>query len=1049
MAYLDQDDATLALLTLAGEQRAYEALVTRHQKGVVAAARSVVNNPHLAEDAAQDAFVAAWMKLNLLREPEKFGPWVRRIAKNCARNTAARFRSYLSLEDANSLRELRDPHDGPEEMLVSSEEARLLRGSVDRLSERARQVVYLHYYEDMSVEKIAERLGLSEGTVKWQLHDGRKKIRKELIAMDENINDTLVRKVMKKVEELKLWKLKNDKTGFEKAYKDVMADVEAMPECGKKYHALADVLMRGYWWLPGEENDALFERIREAAELGKNDEVMAFIANREDHRHWDKDRIKFIREIQIPRLEKGGFTGALGQEWLQLAWDLANNGEALEAEAAVDTALKILPPGDHNHACALAARDVIPAIASREFQSDKIHWRMTAFGAEVRLDGGALRCWDYSHRFAGWMRSSDDLAETLILTAALCDRYLTVPGLKVGDVYTGTDGSTLTFESDNATVETPCGVFDGCQVWVTAKGTERVRACYKEGVGLVRLEHRLDGVTEVRSLKDYKVRGEGLLPMARGNRWEYKAGFDPDCVSYDTALEVVYSDGEKALFAQISDIRRMGYDENSWTEMMMQIDNEYYKLENGDERICDVSHAVERAELLAKTPLEKAHTRLAASTARRIMATDPDFNPGCASVGHWNFFRRGTAAERDGKVILESSRRWGFEWKRGGKLGAAGEPILCNHIYGILSDACGCLWAEGWRAGLELTENRFCYGEPTVTHMVFEDAGTVSVLAGEFRDCLRLRLDIRGMGEYTQYRAGKKEYYFAPGVGIVKTVNYNQKDSSASSFELAAWEGAGEDMPFEDGLIRRYEAVGLTDGFAASAEYAYVRDEDGNIVVFEENVGVRIAPRGVTRYDSIEAEQRERALNDEEKYEEGAALGGYNNFMVLYHELRRLPCGENTLRNAAWQKYHIRRCEAAGENGQTPPAFLGFCTKMALWAASDLAGCGEKEESYAYIERAIEYERRWMASPKGEKLSVGDPLVFGGIKYVKGEGVIELPDGGRKQLDDDWFVDRNWNMETCAVYYALTAPRGWERFDSIRNEERYKALVERAKALVK
>ncbi len=1049
MAYPDKSDGTLVLLTLAGDEGAYGALVERHQRGVLAAARAAVNNRHLAEDAAQDAFIAAWMKLNLLREPEKFGSWVRRIAKNCALNTALRFRSYISLEDAPALREMRDPDGGPEEMLMSSEEARLVRSGVDRLPERARQVVYLHYYEDMTVEKIAARLGISEGTVKWQLHDGRKRIRKELSAMDENINDTLVRKVMKKVNELKLWKLKNDKTGFEKEYKDVMADIGAMPECGKKYHALADVLMRGYWWLPGAENDALFERIREAAELGKNDEVMAFIASREDHRRWDRDRIKFIREVQIPRLEKGGFTGALGQEWLQLAWDLANAGEALEAEAAVDTALNILPSGDHNYACAMASRDVIPTVADRKFQDDKIHRRATAFGAEIRLDGGALRCWDYSHRFAGWMRSGDDLAETLILTAALCDRYLTVPGLKVGEAYTGTDGSSLTFESDNATVETPCGVFDGCQVWVTVKGTERVRACYKEGVGLVRLEHRLDGVTEARSLKACKVRGGGLLPLNRGNRWEYAAGFDPECVSYDTGMEVIYSDGEKALFTQASHIRRMGYDENSWTEMMMQIRNEYYHFENGDEHICDVSHAVERAELLAKTPLEKAHTRLAASTVRRIMATDPDFNPGCASVGHWNFFQRNTAVERDGKMILENSHRWSFEWKLGAKLGAAGEPILCSHIYGILSDACGCLWADGWQSGLELTENRFCYGEPTTTHMVFEDAGTVSVIAGEFHGCLRLRLDIKGMGEYTQYRAGKKEYYFAPGVGIVKTVNYNRKDGSASSFELASYEGGGEGyMPFEDGLVRRYEAVGLTDGFTAAAEYAYVRDGDGNIVIFEENVGVRTAPRGVTRYDSIEAEQRERALNDEEKYKEGAALGAYNNFMVLYHELRRLPCGENTLRNAAWQKYHLRRCEAAGEDGQVPPALLGFCTKMALWAASDLAGGGEKEESYAYIERAIEYEKRWTAYPKGAKLSVGDPLVFGGIKYVKGEGVIELPDGGRKQLDDDWFVDRNWNMEALAVYYALTAPRGWERFDSMRDEARYKTLVERAKNLI-
>ena len=87
---------------------------------------------------------------------------------------------------------------------------------------------------------------------------------------------------MKKVEELKLWQLVNDKTGFEKVYKEVLREVEELPECTKKQRALADVLMRGWWWLPGKKNDALFARIADAAMESKNEEVMAFIVARED-----------------------------------------------------------------------------------------------------------------------------------------------------------------------------------------------------------------------------------------------------------------------------------------------------------------------------------------------------------------------------------------------------------------------------------------------------------------------------------------------------------------------------------------------------------------------------------------------------------------------------------------------------------------------------------------------------------------------------------------------------------------------------------------------
>ena len=80
--------------------------------------------------------------------------------------------------------------------------------------------------------------------------------------MNEKWSDTLVEKVMKKVAELKLWQFKNSKDGFETVYKDILKGVEELPESDKKYHALADVLMRGWWWLPGDKNDTLFARIK-------------------------------------------------------------------------------------------------------------------------------------------------------------------------------------------------------------------------------------------------------------------------------------------------------------------------------------------------------------------------------------------------------------------------------------------------------------------------------------------------------------------------------------------------------------------------------------------------------------------------------------------------------------------------------------------------------------------------------------------------------------------------------------------------------------------
>ncbi|MBD9208676.1 MAG: RNA polymerase sigma factor [Clostridiales bacterium] len=205
IVYMHESDETLVMLTLAGEQRAYEVLVTRHQKSVIAAAKSITHNSFMAEDSAQDAFVTAWMKLNTLQNPEKFVYWVCRIAKNCAMNTVERFRTFIPLCDVENTAVTTDADSNPEEAFVVSESETEINKQVERLPEKVRKIIYLHYYDGLSIAEIADRMRIPEGTVKWQLYDGRKRIRKELCAMNEKENDNLTEKVMKKVEELKLW----------------------------------------------------------------------------------------------------------------------------------------------------------------------------------------------------------------------------------------------------------------------------------------------------------------------------------------------------------------------------------------------------------------------------------------------------------------------------------------------------------------------------------------------------------------------------------------------------------------------------------------------------------------------------------------------------------------------------------------------------------------------------------------------------------------------------------------------------------------------------
>ncbi len=1056
MIYRHQTDETLVMLTLAGEQSAYEELVVRHQKAVVAAADSVIHSRFMAEDAAQDAFVTAWMKLNTLQDTAKFGAWVCRIAKNCALNIARRFHNYMPLEMIENISLYGDRNQNPAELYALSEEKEELHKTIGKLPEKVRMIIQLHYFEGLAVSEIAERMSISEGTVKSQLHDGRKRIRKELCAMNEHWNDTLVQRVMKKVEELKLWQYKNSKDGFEKVYKDVLKEVEELPECKDKFHALADVLMRGWWWIPGKKNDALFERIKEAAELGKNEDVMIFIIKREGKHIYGDAKIAFIRDTQIPKLEKTGFTRALAFAWYHLATYCFNENRAEDGIAALKKTIEIVPSSDLYHQVAsevIATHDSIAKYADKNART----YKTMIHSDEFRYVEGKLLRYDEMYFGDGDLYSYDHTIENIFFNASYCDGSFTYDGLAVGETHIGSDGTKLTYESDGETVVTPCGSFDGCKLWVSRHKSVKCSTWYKDGVGIVKQVCVRGGIGETRTLKAYEIKGgNGLVPFCVGNRWEYAADYNPEALEHSSVVTVAYSDSEKVILTHDWNLERLKYDDNSWLDMVRQVRGEYWGYangKNGKQTLQDVYYPMERAIALAKTDMEKAHAKASASVARRILETDPEFNPDHKATGHWNFFAKLFVYRNDGVICTDSDFQWSFEWKHMDGMGGPDTPLLFNDIYEILGDAARCLWSDDWCIGYSETIEFMLWDEmPVKTVISCTDAGEITTAAGKFENCIKVDLDISKLDAGIEYRGGKKAYYFAKNIGIVRVENEYCDGGKTAVYELASYEGEGEGyMPVKAGLVRRYEALNLTDGYRAGAEYTYAADEEGNIAIFADRTGVRDVMPNITRYDSIYGETQEEVLWEKD-WAECRLLHDVNNYKLMMHFLYRKGwniCAPQ--RNAVWQKYKISLIETfRDENGELPRGWWGFYADVHFAAACTLFGCDtpkEKEEGYEYLEKAFPLYEKWLAIPDGELLEVGSEHIFGGIKLKKGTGMVVLPDGTSEQAFETWLGGLVTNPNR--MYYGMTATRGWEWFDPVRNEERFKAYIERADELNK
>lgn len=867
--------------------------------------------------------------------------------------------------------------------------------------------------------------------------------------MNEKYSDTLVQRVMKKVEELKLWQVKNDKSGFEKVYKEVLSEVEELPECKEKQHALADVLMRGWWWLPGKKNDALFARIADAATEGKNEEVMTFIVAREDSKVYGGARIEFMRDKQIPRLEKAGFVKALGREWFWLGYNLFRAGKTEEGDAAYNKARQILPDDDVWHILVPEAKKIEKRMSEHYNDLPQQSYAIGANMAEFRIIDGKLRFFKDNGIGMGFLGSIDDHCHKLFRNASHCDGHF-FADVSIGESFIGTDGTRLTFVSENEAAETPAGRFEGCQIWETRywlySEKSVCRTYYKDGVGIVRQDLTTDCITTTHLLKAYDIKGgSGLLPLCPENTWEYSADYSPETVTSILKFTVSFVNGDRIGIKYYRETERLRYNQESWLDAVQEIANEYWQSKDGSYLICDVSNAVERAERLAETPMEKAHTKAAVSVVRRIMATDTTFNPEYTATGHWNFFERTYSRKKSDSLILTRyNHRWSFEWKNMGGMGVAEDPLLYNDILGILQDAANCLWSDEWRIGtspiVEYTE----WDSTVKTQISCEDGGTVTTKAGTFKNCFKLCLDIGGMEDGLSYRGGKKVYYFAEGIGIVRTENEYCGGCKTAVYELTSYEGTGEGfMPMADGLMRRYDALDLTDGFVGAAEYTYVADDDGDIVIFADRTGIRELPPPITEYSSIQSEIVEDRLWDEGKHKESRLIHDANNFHLLCHFFGRPSRYWAAQEKAvAWNKYRLKIIEGLGD-GIVPDAWLGHYASTSFRTACALFGCGKKDEGYEWLEKAFEAYPKWDSIPDGTEMDVGDPLIYGGIKVVKGKGLIKLPDGTKEPLSYGHLFAGNCSL----MYRGMTAPNGWEWFDPVRDEDRFKEYIERAKEM--
>jgi RNA polymerase sigma-70 factor (ECF subfamily) len=165
----------LALRCQSGEKGAFEDLIAVMERPLLYYAMSLTGNQDSALDVLQEVWIKAFRGIRKLRDPGALRQWLYSITHGIA---VDRIRKNYSREQAEKVQ--LDEFQEAEEPSFAEEDAAAVHAALNQIGIYHREVLVLHFLEDLSLAEIAKVVGCSEGTVKSRIHYAKRAMKKVL-----------------------------------------------------------------------------------------------------------------------------------------------------------------------------------------------------------------------------------------------------------------------------------------------------------------------------------------------------------------------------------------------------------------------------------------------------------------------------------------------------------------------------------------------------------------------------------------------------------------------------------------------------------------------------------------------------------------------------------------------------------------------------------------------------------------------------------------------------------------------------------------------------
>lgn len=165
----------------AGDRTGFDQLYQEYHLNLYRTAYLLLGNPHDAEDVLQETFVSAYLNIGNLKDEEKLKSWLFSILKHTAyRQGKKRNKEWPDQHILLKVDSLDKEENGEENFALKNE----IKECLMNLKPKFREVIVLYYYNDFTIEEIAQICGSFQGTIKSRLHKARKELKKELEKAD-------------------------------------------------------------------------------------------------------------------------------------------------------------------------------------------------------------------------------------------------------------------------------------------------------------------------------------------------------------------------------------------------------------------------------------------------------------------------------------------------------------------------------------------------------------------------------------------------------------------------------------------------------------------------------------------------------------------------------------------------------------------------------------------------------------------------------------------------------------------------------------------------